>query len=411
MLRTLSSEKRKVPLYAAGLIAISFALGLFVLNALFVLPVTTDAIRYNATALHIIETGEMLVIDGQILPPGYPYFLAAIYTVFGHSYEAVYLMQFLLVGICGALAFYVARTFFKLPYIISMLIGLLVIVWPYMVLYATLLLSEILGITLLLTGVVLFLHYVKKPYLPFLILSGFTFAIATLVRPVMTLLPFWIVILASAYLILTNRPLPSWHIGAAFLLAFLFPLALWSAYLYNSQGSTTGFLGFAPGPITRALSLTYENNPGSIDELESTDGEIGVDSEKDYLEIINETKRPVSEVLVSKLKNVYRFWNPGAGGGQAEKYIDKYPAAEILIWLYRIGFFLLLALAFFSLRFWREQHIASLWIIILYFWGVHSVLYPYPRYMLPLIPLVLILAGVTIMRYKDKVFDSIKKST
>lgn len=411
MLRTLSSEKRTVLLYAAGLIAISFALGLFVLKFILVLPVTTDAIRYNATALHLMETGEMVVIDGSILPPGYPYFLAAIYTVFGHSYEAVYLVQFLLVGICGAVAFFGARTFFKLPHILSILVGLLVIVWPYMVLYATLLLSEIVGITLLLTGVVLLLQYVKKPSLLFLVLSGFAFALATLVRPVMTLLPFWIVILASLYLILTKRPLPSWHIGAAFLLAFFIPLILWSTYLYNTQGSTTGFLGFAPGPITRALSLTYENDPQSIDELESTDAEIGADREKDYLEIIKETKRPVSEILVSKLKNVYRFWNPGAGGGQAEKYVSEYPAAQILIWLYRIGFFVLLALAFLSLRFWREQYVATLWIIILYFWGVHSVLYPYPRYMLPLIPFVLILAGMTIMRYKDKVLDRIKKRT
>jgi hypothetical protein len=100
----------------------------------------------------------MLVIDGAVLPPGYPYFLAAVYSLFGHSYTAVYFIQFVLIGLCGALTFYIARTFLNIPYPLSLAVGLMVLLWPYMVLHATLLLSEVLAITLLLVSIIALLH-------------------------------------------------------------------------------------------------------------------------------------------------------------------------------------------------------------------------------------------------------------
>jgi hypothetical protein len=105
---------------------------------------------------------------------------------------------------------------------------------------------------------------------------------------------------------------------------------------------------------------------------------------------------------VSKVKNVFLFWNPGAGGYQAQAYIDRYPFVRTLIWLYRFGFFVLLALAFTTLRRWKDEHVALTWIVIGYFWGVHTVLFPFPRYMLPIIPLVLILAASTVHAMLEK---------
>ncbi len=376
-----------------GVVLYGAIVGVLVLYFLPTLPLTTDAVEYDNTASHLIETGEMLQLydDGNTLAPGYPMFLAVIYALFGHDYTAVFFFQFMLVGICGALTFYLGYRYLQLPYLLALLAGALVTVWPYMVLHAMLVLSEIFAIMLLLVAMVPLLEYMREDKRRYAITSGVMLALFALTRPVGLLLPFWVLILMVLYAYITKRHVPSWKNGAWFAAAFLVPLMVWQGYLYASQGIVSGYFAQVPGVITKSLNLTYELDPPErIEDL------LASKHASPTSPTTEEDVPSLTDIAVSKLKNIILFWNPGAGGYQAQEYIDRYPFVQILIWLYRFGFLVLLALAFMTVRHWKTPLVAYIWVIILYFWGVHAILFPYPRYMLPVVPLILILAFYTL---------------
>jgi len=389
----MTRKARLVPATALSIVLVGAVLGFLVLTLLPILPLTTDAVRYDQTGLHLAETGEMAMIEGKVLPPGYPAFLAAIYLVAGHSQTAVYFVQFVLIGLCGALTFFIAYRHFSLPYWLSLVFGLAVTFWPYMVLHAMLVLSEILAITIMLVALISLLCFVRDRKLSYMLSGGLLLGLATLVRPVMLLLPFWIVTLLFIYFRVSKKRLLSWRAATIFFFAFLFPLVWWQTYFYASQRIVSGSFSYIPAVIAKSLNLTYEQAPPEriSDLIASQDTAQATPA--------MESLPSIAEVAMSKVKNVFLFWNPGAGGYQAQAYIDRYPMVNMLIWCYRIGFLILLALAFSTLRWWREPPIALAWIVILYFWGVHTILFPYPRYMLPLIPLVLALAATALYRY------------
>jgi hypothetical protein len=62
---------------------------------------------------------------------------------------------------------------------------------------------------------------------------------------------------------------------------------------------------------------------------------------------------------------------------------------------------LILGLAILSLK-WslKRKEVLLLWSVIFYFWAFHTIFYPYPRYTLPVMPLVILLAGYVIANWK-----------
>jgi hypothetical protein len=110
-----------------------------------------------------------------------------------------------------------------------------------------------------------------------------------------------------------------------------------------------------------------------------------------------EGEASVVDVVKSKLTNLLLFWNPGAGGYHAEQLVEEFPPAQYLIWLYKLGFFMILALAFSTLLLvLRDIRIFGLWAIVFYLWALYSMLFPYPRYTLPVMPIMLVLAGYAV---------------
>lgn len=396
---SMSNELQRTKLTMLLLVLCAALVGYILVSRIYILPVTTDGIRYDASATHLLTTGEMLVLRGGVVyPPGYPLFLAGMYSLFGHTYTPVYILQFALIGLCGALTFLLARRHFQVPYLLALLGGVAVACWPYMVLHAMLLFSEVVGITLLLASLLL-LHesLLAEQHARLLVWSGILLGLSVLTRPVGILLPFWVLILLTIYALWMKHRLPTWRIAATYVCAFLLPLVGWSSYTYVVQGRIDGAFSLAPGVIEFAMDLLYTaETTKNIQELETTEDLYTVMPVAPVEETVPQPT--LRAILLSKVQNVFLFWNPGAGGYQAQAYIDTYPIVGILILLYKIGFFILLGLAFISLRYLREPHIALAWIVIGYFWGVHTVLFPFPRYMLPIIPLVIVLATVTTHR-------------
>ena len=110
----------------------------------------------------------------------------------------------------------------------------------------------------------------------------------------------------------------------------------------------------------------------------------------------------LKKVLLVRLKNIYRFWSSGASGVQADLLTEKYPPARYLIGIYRVFYYIIIALAFASWLFIKkERNIILIWLIISYFWLFHIALHTSPRFTLPVMPLTLLLAVFSAYKFKN----------
>lgn len=333
-------------------------------------PVVSDSQVYDTLALNLVQ-GEGFTLNNEQSgeAPVYPFFLAGIYRLFGHNYQIVKFIQFLLLAGMGIIVYLITRKILNLSHALSFLSSLTLIFWPYFIFYPTLIVTETLFIFLLLLSVYLFLRFQKGPSLKNALVLGGMLGISALVRPMALFLPFWI-----AFFLLRT------HFSKLLIVLMLFItiLAPWAMrnYVYTHQ--------FTPA-YSHVLGKSYVNEAGEAN---------------------------FKTVILARLKNIYLFWNPGATGSYTRELQKAFPILGILLNIYRVLFLITLALAFWSLRFIRRnKQIFLLWIVIFYFWAFHTLLWPYPRYTLPIIPLVIILAWFSIQKIWYKIGEKARSNS
>lgn len=352
----MSWNKRHFPYF---LIALS-SMVITVLMAVFFptfSPEVGDSAKYLEITRSLIEDHHYPIIEDEVYAPGYPIFLIPFHLIFSNPLRAVYIAQSLLVGLIAGLVYYAGRSQLSLTKQWAFLAALLVLCWPYLLLYGNLIMSEVLFIVLIFSALLLFFKREKQPF--HWIISSILFAMASLTRPVGLLLPFWLTIFLTGYHSLRNKRWTFQKTLIPFLILYMLLLIPWMAFSSQKSGE---------------LALLATN-------LE------------DVVQKHNSPEKTFKTHITDKLSNIVLFWNPGADGYQAEAVTNRYPAATSFIWLYKIGFFILLTAAAGSL-FLKDAKVHEFAIPIFYFWAVHSVLFPYPRYMLPLIPLIALFAMV-----------------
>ncbi|MCA9363079.1 glycosyltransferase family 39 protein [Candidatus Kaiserbacteria bacterium] len=363
----------------SGLIVLSSILGIIALSVLPSFPVIADSIKYDTLAKHLLSDGTYLYLEGIIYSPGYPVFLSFVYGLFGTAFNTVYAIQFLLLGATSAFIYLIAYRQLSLPYWVSLGVALMVMFWPYMILYSMLLMTEVLYIFFIVSTAYFLMNFSKELDLRSGITAGVLLGVATLIRPIVILLPFWVIfffILFYRKKVLMNKLAIKRVVIAV--LAFLIVLTPWTLYNYHRTGVFSPVNSTLPLVMNKAYNtLSYEDEY-KAEEVTSQDREAGL-----------------TEIIGSKVRNFFVFWNPGAGGYQAEQLLEKYPQVKYLILLYKIGFFVILTAAFLSLLLPWNKRMMVLWLIVLYVWALHTVLFPYPRYTLPIIPLVILLASYT----------------
>ncbi|NQU82920.1 MAG: glycosyltransferase family 39 protein [Parcubacteria group bacterium] len=345
--------------------------------------VTQDALSYDNTAVNLSQgngfTEYGSSADGA---PVYPFFLSGIYVVFGHNYTYVKIIQILILGLISLFVYFIAKNFLNLSFVLALSASIIVVLWPYFLLYSNLLLTEIVFSFMLILLVYLVLRFQKNPqYLNAAAIGG-TLGIATLTRPSALFLPIW---LCGGFVILFKKFRKKTQLlKLSFLiLIFLATLIPWTIRNYVELNKLL--------PIRSGFHNVTQKAFVEID----------------YFSIETEKLKPgeatLGKIIVSRLQNIYLFWKPGAGGTQAKRLTQKYPSALYLILIYKIVFLLMLALSFLSLKFIKKKKILLLWLFIAYFWALHSVLFPYPRYTLPIIPLVILLCFFMLQTIKRKV--------
>jgi len=355
---------------------------------------------------HYIALGEKLAYEGSymyqsgsndgIMKPGYPFFLAGVFFIFGKNLAAVKILQFLMVGLISYTVYLICKKHLKLPLSISLMPAIISLFWPYFILYANLILTETLYSLTLILFIYSFLNTINQINFKNIFLTSLYLSLAALVRPIPLLLPLWIIGLLFMRKVIDKKrvliKLDKQHVKTIILALLLFILFLtpWSIYV-SLKTKTVTFVASNGPDVVRLANVEFDKErhiyktPGYEKGSEWTWGKF----------------------IKSKLKNIYRFWKSGAEGYNVDKLVEKFPAAKYLINLYRIIYYILISLGLASIYFInKKREIFLLWIMVSYVWTVHIALFPYPRLTLPIIPIMILLAfyvlNQVINKYKTK---------
>jgi 4-amino-4-deoxy-L-arabinose transferase-like glycosyltransferase len=134
----------------AGILVVALALRLAVVLLVHNVQYS-DSVWYDAAAARLAAIGEYGPKSPSAwFPPGYPFFLASVYKVFGHAPMAGKIANVLLgTGTC-AIAYALARTMFG--WRVGLVAAALVAVWPNLIFHTLILDSETLAATLFMTA-------------------------------------------------------------------------------------------------------------------------------------------------------------------------------------------------------------------------------------------------------------------
>jgi 4-amino-4-deoxy-L-arabinose transferase-like glycosyltransferase len=352
-------------------------------------------------------------------PPGYYYFLAAVYALFGHSYLAVRVVQAVLGTLTCLLVYLLAREIFGPP--AGFLAGLTAAVYPPLIFYTGVLLTETLTACLLTAAsccLVASARHKRSGRDIAVILSGLLLGFTVITRSIfLVAVPFvllWLMFLAQGW--------RGWRPGVRMVLMLLVPIVLviapitarnWQIHGRLVPISTNGGVNFflAHGGTEQAKnevrSLPAEWSEGEITGISSrTQPE-----EEAYFYQLGWTYLrghvlPTLRSLPGKLRAMYwasDYW-PARSGQLAILH-----AADSIIW--RIGILPLSILSLPLLRGPQLRRTLLLALIILSTLVIPLVFWAQPRFRLPLVPSFIVLAAGAVVTLGRRIAEQSTTNT
>jgi len=253
--------ERKIILFIVGAV---FLVSLILSFSLRLEP-EVDARAYDSIAQNIIR-GNGYVENPNIAPekdfsiarvgPGYEFFLAGIYKIFGHHYETVWIFQAIFQALITLFSFLVSRQIFGKDWkpIIGYLAAAFVGFWPDLLIASTMLLAENVGIFLTMVFVYFFFRYYNLGKWTDFFLFSIIFTFCVLVRS--QLAAFLVVILALFAL------KKEWLKMAVFLLIITILFSPWVIRNYDV------YKEFVPFNAALGFNLWNGNHIGASGEME-----------------------------------------------------------------------------------------------------------------------------------------------
>lgn len=259
--------ERNWKVIGGALVAFAFFISLVVSFSLRI-PVFADSRAYDAIAMNLVVRHEYREISGGPLDrdraitrigPGYEFFLAGVYFLFGHHAEAVWVLQALFHALSALFVFLIARLVFGDSLwhpAISIVAASFVAFSPDLIMASSMLLAENVGIFLLALFTWLSFLYGKNQKTFFAVVLGVVFGAGVLVRT-----PFAILLIFFAVLFwMKERRMD----GIFFLVACVLVLLPWTVRNYRMYHS------FVPTSITFGDDLLAGNNPQASGELDDS---------------------------------------------------------------------------------------------------------------------------------------------
>ena len=233
-----------------------------------------DAIVYEKTALNLLDghgysvsSQEPYEIDSTIAP-GYPFFVAGVYALFGRSKLAVVFIQIILnLAVLAILYRFLLRRFGSKP---ALWMGVLFIADINMAIFCAQLSSETLFALLLIPALLLILASFESGRIRSAVAAGVLVGAATLVRPI----ALYFALPLLLYLFLSRfrwRKLLQWGVILLIQIAFITPWIIRNRVVFGETFYTTvsdvNFLLYHAAPLKAAL----ERKPRGVAQQELED--------------------------------------------------------------------------------------------------------------------------------------------
>jgi 4-amino-4-deoxy-L-arabinose transferase-like glycosyltransferase len=384
----------------------------------------SDFMEYDRLATGIISGQGYVNIDGQptaYRAPGYIYYMAGIYSIFGHQQIAVRLGNVLLGVVTCYLTSLLASELFNQR--TAVFAAFLIAVFPSLIAWANILAAENLFIPVSLGIILTFLKAVKSSHLRsrWVILCGLLSGVGVLIRPIAVLLPAILVVammfrqgLKSIFTEGKKNLLQHAGLTLGLYAVLIFTVLPWTIRNWEVFGrlvfvSTDGGITFLSGHNERSLSDEYSVEGPVFDSLnaESLD-EVSYDHQAYLLAFKFILHNPSVEIrlLVHKLFNYFKDDVSGFTYNVKSSIIPLPNWFVILSKAVAEIFYLsVLGLALASIflnRFPKDRWYLILLVLIVVWTAVHLAFYGKDRFRLPLTPELAQLAAVTILATWEK---------
>jgi 4-amino-4-deoxy-L-arabinose transferase-like glycosyltransferase len=373
-----------------------------------------DEREYNQLAVNLLQSGQFAFEPGiatSLRPPLYPAFLAAVYGVFGlENFQAVRLLQAGL-SLATVVILYQLGALLTCRRVALWLAGLYCF-YPSLLVYNNLLLTEVLFTFLFCAACTLLVAAHHRRTLKLLVVAGGLLGLAALTRSIVSFLPP----LLALYLIWSWKGRIRERILAAcaVLLAFAATIAPWAIrnsllertfVTIDTMGGRNFMMGNYEYTAVYRSWATIDQSTGEkswISVLSSFYPDVRQQTQgvRDKLALrygLKYVEEHPGQTVVRDLIKLADFWGLEREliSGAAQGYFGAIPRAAVLALALLIcgGYAAVVLVGIFGALMTppldRRYH-ALLFLIILFFCGVHALVFGHSRYHLPIIPFVLV---------------------
>ena len=395
-----------------------------------------DTVDYDTIGWNIAQgRGFSLSAKAPFAPtmfrePVYPYFLGAVYRIFGHSYNVVRFFQVILFGLTAVTVFLAARAVFDEK--TAKYSGLFTALCPTLANYPSYILSETLFVFIAVALVLSLVYAVKKGFYRWFIVSALFSAMAVLCKASMVFFP----VAAACVLLLLKTDVKRVAIFFILFAAVVSPwslrnkilfgtpsvslragIALWDRAEKLDYGPTEAgaqvvynfseYLGrkFFPGAGIEGENFTMQGSKEAnmkFDELVGLGmSQAAADNYMKKASLAKIKSAPfkyAAQCPVEFMKMLSFLYVPMLNEYHVIEFFDKTPGGGIIIAAARAVFRILSYLVFLAAVFGMYLKRGSIksWIflllIIVYINGINSLVFGFGRYAVPLIPFYLMFA-------------------
>jgi len=373
---------------------------------LFPTVVIGDATAYDGLAIGLIEGKGYGGGTSSYWPPGQPFFLAAIYSLFGYNPQIACIFQAFVSSLTCIVIYFLGKTVLNKK--IGIISGFIAAVYPTFIIFSGLLLTETIFIFLLSLSILYLLKVYEQASLKNLLMAGVPLGLAMLVRPIILgFIPFILFWLLLSSKDSKERKKNLMNFIAIFVIIMVV-VSPWAVRNYNvhhkfvpvsTNGGVNFWMGNNPDATGRMLKKDNQAMLWTIKNM--TDDEVAREKlfYKKGLEFIKENP---SKFLVLGAKKFAYFW--GFILPFFTSYLYGYFIHPIPNWLFMLlapltvlPYAIILPLAIFGIVFYHYQKldkkVSLLFLLIFYYIFVHCLILSSTRYHLPLVPFLIIFAS------------------
>lgn len=437
------------------LFIVSILSGFFWNQKIFGEPITSDQLLYDEVAMDILNKGQF-TYEGKetFIEPLYPLFLAGLYKIFGHNYDAARVIQILIFSLTIVIVYFLAKEFLnsKIAVIASTILAL----FYGLAGYAGDLLTETLFIFFIVTFVYGLYKSFKEDSPGWLAFAGIILGLATLTKVIIQFL-FILIVLNLFVLYFRKFILKKAFLRAGiFLICFFAVVGPW--LMVNKSGAVISekggknllaraetmenlssnypghFIGYLFGyyfaqKLYPEISSSVLRDTPLTDKREAQLMAVNTDLSKINEILGNEGKekvfsQPGKYLMMSVLDFISfnspiipreQYWrnsviiHPMFADG---RHVNIPPLVKSFVILsIRFVWFLFLFLAAYALakNIKNWQKFSWLLLVILYFNFTYSAVHAIPRYALPIYPIYIILAFIGLNSFIAKINSSKNK--